>query len=89
LDFQIKAINYDDENKLGVVDRLVKKEIRLNTRLDLLADVVYSHGPLENIGGSTPKVGQEITYTVNLKLYNTTNNLKNVKFTAKLPVGVE
>ena len=89
LKFNIKGVNYDNENKLGVVDRVVEKKLKLNTRLDLKSSVSYEKGVLENIGGPTPQVGREISYTVNLKLYNTTNKLKNLKLIGKLPVGIE
>jgi hypothetical protein len=89
LKFNIKGVNYDNENKMGIVDRVVEKTLKLNTRLDLIETINYEKGPFENVGGPTPYVGREVSYTVNLKLYNTTNKLKNIKLTGKLPVGIE
>ncbi len=89
LNFEILGTNFDNENKLGVVDRKLEKIIRLNSDVRLVADVNYNDGPLENYGGPTPKIGQEVSYTVNWKIFNTTNKIKNVKITATLPIGIE
>ncbi len=56
----------------------------------LEASTYYDDGRagITSTGPLPPKVGQETTYTIYWRLYNTTNDLKNAKVEGLLPSGV-
>lgn len=62
-----------------------EKVIKLASNLNLSTRLVYSVGPLENMGPIPPKAEQETTYTVIWNVTNTLNDAANVKVTTTLP----
>jgi hypothetical protein len=65
LNFKIRGTNFDNDNKMGVVDVSLDKKIKINSLVRLDTDTTYETSSIENYGGPTPKLGEEATYTIN------------------------
>lgn len=87
--FELSGTNFNDEFSIGRINNEITKTLKFNTDIVLDTGVYYDSSPFENSGGPTPKVGEETTYTITWKIYNSTNKIKDVKVKAILPMGVE
>ncbi len=89
INFKVNG-NRLNENKVPeeVISQATRK-IRIASDLGLQTRLLYSDGPFENTGGIPPKVNKETTYTVNVKISNSYNTVRDVVYTAKLPIYVK
>jgi len=83
--FEAEATNFEQGGDEKKVSAATTKRIRVATDAFVNQDVFYSVGPLINSGPKQPTVGQETTYSVRWQIKNTTNDLKDVQVSAKLP----
>ncbi len=63
--------------------------VKINTKAKFKVDGYFSQGPIKNYGSLPPKVGEEVSYAVSWKIFNTTNDLKDVEVRAFLPPTVK
>lgn len=56
--------------------------------MGLETKLVYSDGAFENTGPVPPKVDTRTTYTANVKITNSYNNVRGVIYSARLPIYV-
>lgn len=61
------------------------KTIKFNTDADIYGSSFYSKGPFTNAGPLPPKADEPTSYTVELSVTNTSNDLKDAKITGTLP----
>ncbi len=88
LNFTVKG-NRLNENKVSEeVTSQASRKIRVATDMGLDTRLLYNDGPFQNTGPMPAKVDSRTTYTVNVKVYNSYNNVKNAIYTAKLPIYV-
>ncbi len=85
IDLVARATNFEqggEEKKIQV-----QKRTRITLATDAFVDqsVLYSVGPLQNVGPTTPTVGEVTTYTVRWQIKNTTSGIQNTTLSAKLP----
>jgi len=86
-----------DLETLTIPDQFSIKELRvekkiickINTELDLRTKVYYyeSNSGIINTGPIPPKVDQLTNYTVHWQIFNTSNDLENIKVETVLPQG--
>jgi len=62
--------------------------IKISSIISLLAQSFRDVGPFSNTGPIPPKADNESTYTITWTMTNTTNDLKDGKVSATLPVGI-
>ncbi|MFA5022824.1 MAG: hypothetical protein WC537_00945, partial [Candidatus Paceibacterota bacterium] len=77
------------ENQTEEIVTQTEKILKISTLARLSAGGVYNLGPFKNTGPLPPKVDQETTYTVNLRVSNTLNDLGNVTVKTVLPPAVK
>lgn len=77
-----------DEQSEEVVSE-TEKSLKIGTLAKFSAGAIYSVGPFRNTGPLPPKVGEETTYTTTWTVSNSTNQLKQVRVRAKLPLYVK
>jgi hypothetical protein len=63
--------------------------VKLNSKLSLSAEGYYNDSEIKNSGSLPPKVGQETTFSIHLKLLNVSNDVTDAKVTAVLSSGVK
>jgi hypothetical protein len=63
--------------------------VKLNSKLSLSAEGYYNDAEIKNSGSLPPKVGQETTFTIHLKLLNISNDVTDAKVTTILSPGVK
>ena len=89
LNFTVKG-NRLNENKVPEdVKSSASRVIRIASDILLKTSLLYTDGPFENSGPVPPVVDNKTTYTVNIKVFNSYNTVKNAVYTAKLPIYVE
>jgi hypothetical protein len=66
----------------------ISKVIKINTDVTLLSKTLHRSGPFSNSGAIPPVAEKPTTYTINWLLSNTSNNVKNAKVEATIPLGV-
>ncbi len=59
--------------------------IHIVSDIGLAAKALYGSGPFKNTGSTSPKVGEETTYTIVWSVTNSANNISKAKITATLP----
>lgn len=69
----------------NVVTSVVKKDVRIQTSIGVLSQVVYSTGPFKNKGPIPPKADTKTTYTVTLSATNSSNDVRGAEVKAVLP----
>jgi hypothetical protein len=65
-----------------------KIDIKLKSKLILVAAGYYTDSLIENTGSIPPIVGQETSYTMHLKIGNVSNDITDAKVDIVLPSGV-
>lgn len=89
LTFAVKG-NRLNENKVSEeITSQSSRKIRVASDLSLNTRLLYNDGPFENTGPMPAKVDSKTTYTVNVKVSNSYNNVRGAIYTAKLPVYVQ
>ncbi|MFA5878322.1 MAG: hypothetical protein WC845_03080 [Candidatus Staskawiczbacteria bacterium] len=77
------------QNTVNISDISQSFQVKVNSRLVVLPRVMYEdNGIFGNSGPYPPAANQPTTYTINWKVQNLYNNVKNIKVRATLPVGV-
>jgi hypothetical protein len=66
-----------------------KKELRVETDIELFARSLYFENPLKSAGNLPPKVDKPTIYGIEWVVYNTSNLTKDVQVTAFLPPNVD
>ncbi|MEK7478081.1 MAG: hypothetical protein AAB645_01800 [Patescibacteria group bacterium] len=64
------------------------KTIKVNTKVELITDALYTSGPFTNTGGVPPQVDKATTYTIKWAVFNSSNDMQNTEAEAVLPPGV-
>jgi hypothetical protein len=64
------------------------KEIKINTKLDVLVSGQFKGSVFNNSGPIPLKLGEETTFTVKVVLKNNFNKINNPGLTIKLPSGI-
>lgn len=72
-------------NTVEEVENIYTGTIRIESNIQLSGSVLYSDGPLNNVGPIPPTVGQETTYTVVWTVSTSVNDLEDAKVTAEIP----
>ncbi len=85
IEITFKANRVVDGAPGALVTSVVRKKVRVDTRLGLTARAVYSGGPLVNTGPMPPLVNTETSYTLTWSISNTSNDLGSVRVSAILP----
>lgn len=65
------------------------KVVKVSSQASLTASVTRSQGPFQNIGPIPPKAEEETTYSIRLRIGNTSGDLKNGAFSARLGSNVK
>lgn len=84
--FQGKRVVPEREGATEPVKAEITRSIKLNSTVELSAQVLHRTGPLENSGPLPPKVGQPTTYTIVWSLANSSNDLSGTTVQATLPL---
>ncbi len=63
--------------------------VKLNSKLGLSMEGYYNDSEIKNTGPIPPKVGEETTFTLHIKLLNVCNDVTDAKVTAILSSGVK
>ncbi len=61
---------------------------KLNSKLIIAREGYYNDSVIRNSGPIPPKVGEETTFSIHLKLKNVSNDVSDAKVTVKLPSGI-
>ncbi len=64
------------------------KKVSINSKMIMEVQLVHNSDELPNTGPTPLMVGKETTFTVYLRVKNTSNNLKNAILTSKFPSGI-
>lgn len=72
-------------NKIVMSNR---KDIKLNTKLILDIKGFHKSSLIENFGAMPPKVGEETSYAIHVKVGNVSNKVSDAKVEIVLPTGV-
>ncbi len=91
LKMEVKGTNFDEnsvKNSHEVLDTIYKT-IKIPTIVNLESSILYYDGPFENTGSVDPKVGEQTTYTVAWKIYNSNSQIDDVTVKAQIPHYVE
>ncbi|MCE9628419.1 MAG: hypothetical protein K8Q91_00215 [Candidatus Vogelbacteria bacterium] len=70
------------------IETKISRKIKLNSILRLSAKVLHQTGPLTNTGPIPPKVDQETTYSIDISVLNTSNDVSDSYVKVVLPQGV-
>lgn len=89
LDIAANGKRFQGENVPQEVLYSGTKTIKVSTDVRLNPRAVYSSGPFQNTGPMPPKADKETTYTVIWTVTNTSNQIKNAKVVATLPIYVK
>lgn len=89
LNFTVKGNRVNENNVPEEVASQASRKIRVSSDLELNTVLLYNDGPFVNTGAIPPKVEKETTYTANVKVYNSYNNIRGAIYTAKLPIYVK
>lgn len=76
-------------NDAGSITSTLRKEIRINSQINVAAQGLYSTGPFINTGPLPPVANSETTYTVTLAVTNRYNSLSGTTLRAVLPGFIE
>lgn len=68
--------------------RSAVKKVPVNSKLIVEVEARHVSEELPNFGPTPLRIGEETTFTVYLKLKNTSNDLKNLILTMNLPAGI-
>lgn len=63
--------------------------LRVNSDLYILPSVTHYSGPFKNTGSMPPEAEKKTTYTIGMKIVNSSNYISNARVTTKLPSYVE
>lgn len=85
----IKGTRISDGFPTENIETKISRTIKLNSIFRLSAKVLHKTGPLTNTGPIPPKVDQETTYSVDLSVLNTSNDVSDSYVKAVLPQGVK
>lgn len=86
LKITISAFGYtSSEEGTSSISSSIDKNIKVASNISIGGRVTYSVGDLSNFGPIPPKVDTQTSYTINLTLSNTLNNLSNVSLSTTLP----
>jgi hypothetical protein len=66
-----------------------KSSFKIGTLAKFVAGVAYSVGPFRNTGPLPPKVGEETTYTITWSAFNSSNQIKQGRVVAQIPLYVK
>lgn len=66
----------------------LSRTLKVDSQIDVAVSTFYHNGPFVNAGPIPPRVDQTTSYTVNLSLTNSSNDMKNVTLEGSLPLGV-
>lgn len=64
------------------------RTVKVTSEVALTSQSLYSRGPFKNVGPIPPKANTETSYTIDLNLGNTSNDIKDAKVTAVLGPNV-
>lgn len=65
-----------------------KKNVKVNSNVQLLTKTLYYDGPFKNTGNVPPSVNKETTYSIVWTVINSSNDLSGVTVKTKLPTYV-
>lgn len=74
-----------ETNVVSTLESTAQRLIKVSSNVSLAGGSYRNEGPFTNTGPFPPKAEQVSTYTIVLKIYNTTNALSNTVLTATLP----
>ena len=89
LNFTVKGNRINENNVPEEIASQASRKIRVSSDLQLDTKLVFNDGPFSNTGPVPPKVDTETTYTANVKIFNSYNNVRDTVYTAKLPIYVK
>lgn len=89
LDLLFRGRKTDDESAKEPIETKLSKQIKINSVIQLSANVLYRSGVLQNRGPLPPRIGEETTYTVVWSVVNSFNEVKDVMVKATLPAYVK
>lgn len=73
------------DGTIYTAEGVVAKQLALSSLATLTANTLFSSGPLPNAGSVPPRVGQNTTYTINLEVQNSSNDLTDARLSTILP----
>lgn len=76
------------DNTSSSVEVEESKTLQVNTAAQFVSRGLYNAGAFAPTGPMPPRVGQETLYTIEWTILNSTNNIKEAKASAVLPVGL-
>ncbi len=85
----IKGTRISDGFPTEKIETKISRTIKLDSILRLSAKVLHTTGPLTNTGPIPPKVDQETTYSIDLSVLNTSNDVSDTYVKVVLPQGVK
>ncbi|MEI6042189.1 MAG: hypothetical protein WCQ00_01320 [bacterium] len=87
--FSVKGTRLNENKVSEEVTSQASRKIRVASDLALDTRLLYNDGPFENTGPLPPRVDSKTTYTANVKISNSYNNVRGVIYTASLPIYVK
>jgi hypothetical protein len=85
---EIESLDVDSPLWENKKIRSALKKVPVNSKLIMEVEAKHISSELPNFGPTPLRVGEETTFTIYLKLKNTSNDLKNLLLTMKLPSGI-
>ncbi len=76
---EMTGTKIDEDGQIATVKSNISKEIKINSEIEIAADLLHSSGPLP------PRVGQENVYTVSWSVSNFYNDVSGAVVRASLP----
>lgn len=81
----VKGNRISENDVIERIESTLTRRIKINSNLILTSDLGYTIGSFPNTGPVPPRAEQETTYTVFWSVANTSNDIKNVRVSGKLP----
>ncbi len=85
---EIESLDIDSPLWQNKRIRSAQKTIPINSKMIIDIEGAYNSEELPNSGPTPMVVGDETTFTIYLRVLNTSNDLKNAILTAKFPSGI-
>ncbi len=81
----LSVYGFDADGEMRKVYAIDQIELRGITKLILEAEALFSEGPFKNLGALPPRVGSKTQYTLDFKIINSSNTIKDAKIKIVFP----